>query len=213
MAKKTATTKAPKQPSFYSVAPFIKEFYPEYYSIETYPAEKCVRILKVKDKWGVLSNFGRTPLKINDVVFKTSEHLFQMMKFKDRYPVERISNNITYAGKKCYQVKKTVKSYEKEYRRADWGSMIVDAIKFCLQMKYEQSEEFRNALKETAGYYIVEDQTSFPKKTPDTWGVKPDGDNLVGPNLLGRLLMELRDNGKLEYKLPEDALDFVEYLK
>ena len=42
---------------------------------------------------------------------------------------------------------------------------------------------------------------------------KPDGGNLVGPNLLGRLLMELRDNGKLEYKLPEDALDFIGYLK
>jgi hypothetical protein len=25
--------------------------------------------------------------------------------------------------------------------------------------------------------------------------------------------MELRDNGKLEYKLPEDALKFVQYLK
>lgn len=199
--------------SFYSIAPFIKKYYPEYYSIETYPADKCVRILKVEDKWGVLSNFGRTPIKVNDVTFKTSEHLFQMMKFKDRYPVERISNNITYAGKKCYNVKKTAKSYEKEYRRDDWGSMIVDAIKFCLQTKYEQSEEFRKALNESVGYYIVEDQTSFPKKTPDTWGVKPDGDNLVGPNLLGRLLMELRDSGRLEYELPEDALDFIEFLK
>ena len=199
--------------SFYSIAPFIKKYYPEYYSIETYPADKCVRILKVEDKWGVLSNFGRTPIKVDDVTFKTSEHLFQMMKFKDRYPVERISNNITYAGKKCYNVKKTAKSYEKEYRRDDWGSMIVDAIKFCLQTKYEQSEEFRKALNESVGCYIVEDQTSFPKKTPDTWGVKPDGDNLVGPNLLGRLLMELRDNGRLEYELPEDALDFIELLK
>lgn len=35
----------------------------------------------------------------------------------------------------------------------------------------------------------------------------------VGPNLLGRLLMELRDNGKLEYNLPDDALDFIEILK
>lgn len=213
MAKRITLTKSDKQPSFYSVAPFIREFYPEYYSIETYPAEKCVRILKVEDKWGILSNFGHTLLQVDGVTFKTSEHLFQMMKFKDQYPVERIANNITFAGKKCYQVKKTVKSYEKDYRRPDWGAMIVDAIKFCLQTKYEQSEPFRNALKESEGYYIVEDQTSFPKKTPDTWGVKPDGDYLVGPNLLGRLLMELRDNGRLEYKLPEDALSFVEFLK
>ena len=196
--------------SFYSIAPFIKEFYPEYYSIESYPAEKCVRILKVKDKWGVLSNFGRTPLKINDVVFKTSEHLFQMMKFKDRYPVERISNNITYAGKKCYQVKKTVKSYEKEYRRTDWGSMIVDAMKFCLQTKYDQCEEFRRKLEESEGRFIVEDQTSFSKKSPDAWGVKLHGGQFIGPNLLGRLLMELRDNKRLSFELPNDAFIFIE---
>ena len=30
--------------SFYSIAQFIKEFYPEYYSIETYPKDQCVTI-------------------------------------------------------------------------------------------------------------------------------------------------------------------------
>jgi hypothetical protein len=34
----------------------------------------------------------------------------------------------------------------------------------------------------------------------------------VGPNLLGRLLMELREGGKLEYSLPKDALNFVKQL-
>ena len=76
-----------------------------------------------------------------------------------------------------------------------------------------RKRNIREALEKSKGKFIVEDQTSFPKKTPDTWGVKLQGDNFVGPNLLGRLLMELRDNGKLEYQLPGDALDFVEYLK
>ena len=53
----------------------------------------------------------------------------------------------------------------------------------------------------------------MPKKSPDAWGVKPDGDNFVGPNLLGRLLMELRDNGSLQYTLPQDALSFVSVMK
>ena len=36
----------------------------------------------------------------------------------------------------------------------------------------------------------------------------------VGPNLLGRLLMELRDgDGTLDYHLPDDAFKFVEVLK
>lgn len=34
----------------------------------------------------------------------------------------------------------------------------------------------------------------FPKKSADTWGAKLIGVYYVGPNLLGQLLMELRDN-------------------
>ena len=64
---------------------------------------------------------------------------------------------------------------------------------------------FCDALAKTAERFIVEDQTSFPKKTADTWGVKLVKDEYVGPNLLGRLLMELRDNGNLSYWLPDDA--------
>jgi hypothetical protein len=35
----------------------------------------------------------------------------------------------------------------------------------------------------------------------------------VGSNLTGRLLMELRENGRLEYNLPEDALKFIDILR
>ena len=61
-------------------------------------------------------------------------------------------------------------------------------------LKYKQCEEFRRQLDSTSGKYIVEDQTSFRKKYADTWGVKREGEFYVGLNLLGRLLMELRDN-------------------
>ena len=192
--------------SFYSIAPFIKEFYPQYYSIETYPVYECAIIHKVDMEWGIFSNFGRTPIVINGVTFKTSEQLFQLMKFKDEEPLKEI-----YFQKK--NPKMTAKKWEKTHRRQDWGSMLVDAIKFCIQQKYEQSEDFRNKLEESRGLYIVEDQSSFKKPTPDTWGVKRKEDSFVGPNLLGRLLMELRENGKLEYHLPEDALDFIQTIQ
>lgn len=196
--------------NFYSIAPFIKEFYPEYWGECSYDADKCVRIQKVQDRWGILCNFACTPLTVRGITFKSSEQLFQLMKFKDVEVVRNILAGITHGGKKCHEVKKTVKSYEKEYRRDDWGSMIIDAMKFCLQTKFDQCEEFRNKLQESAGFFIVEDQTSFPKKSPDAWGVKLRDGKYIGPNLLGRLLMELRENGRLEYNLPNDALDFIE---
>lgn len=191
--------------SFYSIAPFIQEYYPEYYSIESYPANQCATIHKITEEWGIFSNFGRTPLLIEGVPFKTAEQLFQLMKFQDEEPIMAVyqTNN----------PKMTAKKWEKTHRRSDWGTILVDAIKFCIMQKYEQSEEFRTKLAESRGLYIVEDQTSFPKKNPDTWGVKQQGENFVGPNLLGRLLMELRDNGQLTYQLPDDALKFIQVLK
>ena len=102
---------------------------------------------------------------------------------------------------------------EKKVAEAPVSITIVDAMKYCLVKKYEWCPEFREALERTKGLYIVEDQTTFPRKTADSWGVKlsADGTQYVGPNLLGRLLMELRDNGgKLEYRLPEEMTRFVD---
>lgn len=172
--------------SFYSIAPFIERYYPEYYSIEQYPADKCIVIHKVGEEWGILSNFAHTPIEYNGEKYKSSEQLFQMMKFTDRTVREAVFN--------APNPKMTAKHYEKDYRRPDWGMMIVDAMKLCLLLKYQQSEEFRRKLELTSGKFIVEDQTTFRKKYADTWGVKREGDLFIGPNLLGRLLMELRDN-------------------
>ena len=172
--------------SFYSIAPFIERYHPEYYSIERYPANECIVIHKINEEWGILSNFAHTPIVYQGVTYKSSEQLFQMMKFTDETIREAIFN--------APNPKMTAKHYEKEYRRPDWGTMIVDVMKLCLMLKYKQCEEFRRQLDSTSGKYIVEDQTSFRKKYADTWGVKREGEFYVGPNLLGRLLMELRDN-------------------
>ena len=191
--------------SFYSISDFIRENYPDYWGLQSYPADQCVRIHKIDEEWGIFSNFGHTPIVVGGVTFDTSERLFQLMKFKDEEPVKAIYY-------KKGNPKMTTKHWEKSHRREDWGQMIVDAMKYCLVQKYEQNEAFRQELERSKGKYIVEDQTSFPKKTPDTWGVKLQGDNFVGPNLLGRLLMELRDNGKLDYRLPDDAFTFLQHL-
>ena len=190
--------------SFYSVAPFIKENYPQYYSVWEYPADKCAPFCKVDGEWGIFGNFGRTPLIVGGVVFKTSE-LFQLMKFKDADAVKAVY----MAG----NPKMTAKKWEKLCRRDDWGTMIVDAMKYCLVTKYAQSAGFRAELERSKGLFIVEDQTTFKKINPDTWGAKLHDGKYVGPNLLGRLLMELRDNGTLEYTLPEDAFGFLEVVR
>ena len=126
--------------SFYSISEFIRTNYPEYWGWQTYPAIECVRIHKVKEEWGIFSNFGHTAIVVDGITFDTCERLFQLMKFRDEGPVLAIYN-------KKGNPKMTTKKWEKTHRREDWGEMVVDAMKFCLTQKYEQSEEFRRELE------------------------------------------------------------------
>ena len=90
------------------------------------------------------------------------------------------------------------------------ADMLVDAMKFAISLKYEQNEVFRKTLADSEDLYIVEDQSTFRGDTANTWGAKLIDGVYVGPNLMGQLLMELRDNnGRLDYQLPEGALDMI----
>lgn len=183
----------------------IQLFYPQYYSIESYPANRTIRIHKIDEEWGVFSNFAHTPVEVNGVSFDTTERLFQVMKMATPEAQKMVYE-------KNGNPKMTAKHIQKdhpEWIKEDWPRIIVDVMKFCLQTKYEQCEIFRNELERSKGFYIVEDQSTFSKKRADTWGVKLLGDNYEGSNLLGRLLMELRDNDRLEYTLPTDAFGFI----
>ena len=186
------------------VREFIEKNYPEYYGWFEYPADKTVAFCKADDEWGILGNFGRTPLVVDGVPFDCAEKLFQVMKFKDAE-----SRKIVYSFK-GQTIKMKAKHQEKVgVIRPDWGMILVDALKFCLMQKYDQSEAFRKELERSRGHFIVEVQPN-KKRPADTYSAKlsEDGRTWSGPNLMGRLLMELRDNGKLEYTVPEDAVLF-----
>ena len=189
----------------FSVAGAVRDNYPEYWNrgIQTYPADLCAPFCKVADRWGLFSNFGDTPIEVEGIRFKNSEQLFQILKFTSP---EAVTDILAANGQK---IKMKAKKWNKICARADWGSMLVDAMKFAITMKYEQNVAFRMALESSKGFYIVEDQTSFPGTTANTWGAKLIDGNFVGPNLMGQLLMELRDSGPLLYSLPEDAFDLI----
>lgn len=180
------------------VREFIEKYYPEYYSWNEYPAGETAAFCKVDGEWGIFSNFANTPITIDGVTFYSAESLFQVMKFSAPEARKAVFSL------KGQGLKMKAKHFEKTVgARPDWGRVIVDVLKFCLMLKYGQSSQFRDALERSRGLFIVEDQTTFPKAA-DTYGAKlsADGTTYSGPNLMGRLLMELRDNGRLDYSLP-----------
>ena len=189
---------------------YIKEFYPQYFGTHRYPVDQCACIKGAAEEWGVLGNFGRASVVVNGVTFNKTEKLFQCMKFTHAPVIKEI-----YAQNGMGMKQKAKKKEYQVYIREDWPRIFLDALKFVLVTKYEQSEEFRNELERSKGLFIVEDETGRRdrKKSADAYGTIRVGDEMVGPNLLGQFLMELRDTGKLDYILPADALDFVEHLK
>ena len=189
-----------KKKSSASISTFIKEYYPQYWGDQVYPIEQSVFFHKKKDSHWILSNMASCPLEVDGIQFKSSEHLFQTLKFATPASITAV-----YQSK---SPKMTAKHWQKVggHRREDWGEIILDVMKFCLHKKYEQCPEFRAELDSTKEYNIVELQDRKNDKASsraNAWGVKTKGQNYEGANLMGRLLMELRD-GKMEYKLPDD---------
>ena len=62
-----------------SVRDWIEEYYPEYYGWFEYPSDATVAFCGTREEWGILGNFGRTPLVVDDVEFNCAEALFQVM--------------------------------------------------------------------------------------------------------------------------------------
>ena len=114
---------------------WIKEFYPQYMGIKRYPANRCACVKGVADEWGILGNFGRASVVVNGVVFSNTEKLFQCMKFTHTPVIQEI-----YAqSNMSIKMKARKKEYE-QYVREDWPKIFLDALKFVLVTKYEQSE-------------------------------------------------------------------------
>ena len=189
-----------KKKSSASIAEGIKKYYPQYWGDQVYPIAQSVFFHKKTDNHWILSNMASCPLEVEGIQFKSSEHLFQTLKFATPESITAVYQSIS--------PKMTAKHFQKlgGHKRADWEQIRVDVMKFCLQQKYEQCLAFREELDSTKGYNIVELQDSKRDKETSRangWGVKTKGQNYEGPNIMGRLLMELRD-GTMKYKLPED---------
>lgn len=181
----------------------IETNYPEYAGWFTYPPEQCAPIHNTTDEWAIFHNMTPCAVVVRGVTFKNTETLFQLFRFRDAEAVIDVyhKNNKIQA-----------KHWEKlGYTRPDWGEMFLDALKFVLMVKYEQCEVFRQELERSKGLFIVEDET---RRRSTSYGVQLKTSGLYeGSNLLGRLLMELRDKGNLEYQLLADAFDFINILK
>lgn len=154
--------------------------------IRDYVASESAKFRKTSERWGGLSNMAPGfPLEVNGIRIKTSEALYQACRFPDLPDVQRMI--IEEASPMTAKMKS--KPY-RDHSRKDWDAVRARIMRWCLRVKLAQNwERFGALLLETEGWPIVEES-----RKDDFWGAIPSADgHLVGRNVLGRLLMELRE--------------------
>jgi type I restriction enzyme S subunit len=126
------------------------------------------------------------PVIINGVYIRTSEALYQLCRFPHIPDLQKKIIN----EKSPMTAKMITKPYRKE-TRSDWNNIRINVMRWCLRVKLAQNwDSFSKIILSTNNKPIVE----LSKKDP-FWGaqLQNDGRTLIGMNVLGRLIMELRD--------------------
>ena len=154
--------------------------------LRNYERTKVITFRSTKEKFGGLSNMAPGfPLLVNGITIRTSEALYQTCRFPHLAQVQ----HIIVEEKSPMTAKMLSKPFRKQ-SRADWSSIRVKIMRWCLRLKLAQNwQTFGELLYASGDLPIVEDS-----RKDDFWGAMADeSGNLVGQNILGRLLMELRD--------------------
>lgn len=155
--------------------------------IRTYQRVDSAVFKSTHAEWGGFSNMAAGfPIQVSEIEFKTSEALYQSC----RYPhIPDAQEKIISQGSPM-----TAKMVGKPYRsetRPNWGFLRVMFMRWCIHQKLLHNwDSFGELLIESDGLDIVEESNK-----DFFWGAKPiEHDQLMGFNVLGRLLMELRQN-------------------
>ncbi len=155
--------------------------------IRVYSRTDIVSFRRTKERFGGLSNMAPGfPLVVNGVTIRTTEALYQACRFPGLPDVQRM-----IIEEKSPMTAKMLSKPYRDQSRPDWLAVRVKVMRWCLRLKLAQNwKTFGELLYASGDQPIVEDSAK-----DDFWGAKKDEEGrLVGQNILGRLLMELREH-------------------
>ena len=113
------------------------------------------------------------------IYWPTAEHYFQSAKFLGIDIKVEIANLASPFEAAIYGRNK------KKPLRPDWEYIKIEIMRCAIYNKFYQNPDINEVLLSTNNYTLVEHT-----KNDSFWG---DGGNGTGKNMLGKLLMELRD--------------------
>lgn len=154
--------------------------------LRTYDPNEVATFRRTSEVFGGLSNmasgFG---LLVNGVAIGSSEALYQACRFPHLPDVQQ-----AIVRERSPMTAKMRSVALRDQSRVDWARVRVRLMRWCLRVKLAQHwERFSALLLSTGVRPIVE-----VSRRDAFWGAKPEAAGLlVGANILGRLLMELRE--------------------
>lgn len=141
-----------------------------------------ITFYRPQDPYGPFSNFSAHKVALDGKMWKTSEHYYQAQKFSD----EELQTKV--------RLTKTPGEAAKMGRdmslplREDWEVVKDDVMRKVVNAKFTQHRDLRKMLLDTGDEYLIE--ASFRDAY---WGW---GKDKKGKNMLGRILMEVREELK-----------------
>ena len=149
-----------------------------------------------KDQWGGLSNMAAGyPLIVNGHLFRTSEALYQAFRYSDDKSEDgELIQELIRREKSPMAAKMVSKKYY-AFTRDDWDFTRVKIMDWCLRAKLSAHwDNFSALLLSTGDLPIVEE--SHKDRFWGAVAVPGSADHLAGENVLGSLLVRLRENIK-----------------
>ena len=161
---------------------------------------------KVNLPFGWLGNMAPYPIKYEGVWWKTTEALFQALRFPPECEIrEEIRLKPSPMGAKMRAKRHKTRRMVEPLSKEDLENM-----RMCLRLKVEAHKKLQKWLLNTGDAILIEDTTKRPRKN-DPWGMRLIGDYWVGENLLGTMWMELREQIASGYGLAPDRFRLVEW--
>lgn len=143
---------------------------------------------KVALPYGWLGNMSPHPVEVDGKLWKTTEALFQALRFTDETIIEAIR-----AEKSPFSAKLVAKANRAAMKITPCSEKDVENMRICLRLKVDQHPELILELKNTGDATLFEDVSSRGDRGSNLfWGAKLINGELVGENTLGKLWMTMR---------------------
>lgn len=143
-----------------------------------------INFYSVTEPYGEFSNFAGYPIQLDGKRWPTSEHYCQAMKFQDAAHQEDIRQE-----KSPMRAARMGRDRKRPLRK-DWESVKDSIMRKAVVCKFTQHDDLRELLLSTGEAKLVEHTTNDAY-----WG---DGGDGSGKNMLGRILVEVREQLRLE---------------